>query len=64
MGHLSREIVAAMELVVEAECLELPNWRQVEYVADNLLERFPEMGFTTAVVLATEIVKTRHRGLW
>lgn len=64
MGYLSKEIVAAMELVVEAEALEVPTWRHSEYVADGLMERFPELGFMTAVVVATEITRTRHRGLW
>jgi len=57
-------IVAAMELAVEADCLGEDRCERTEYVAENLRDRFPDLGHLTIQVVAAEIVGSRDRGLW
>ena len=63
-GKRSREIAAAMELVVEAENMELKGDEMYGYVKDRLQERFPEAGSLTVHVISSEVIKMRVKGMW
>lgn len=57
-------VVAAMELVVEAENTDLETWEYARYVGDRLKKRFPTVGPLTVDVIANEMLDSRNRGLW